>query len=486
MLGFQNPAHIQRWYKLLERAEIRYFLLLAPRYHAKTTCISVNYPVWLLTRDSATRIIIVSKTQSVAESFLKEVKWQLERLGLKPQLGDEPWGRSEITIRRLRVCKDASVVALGVGSQIIGRHADIIIADDIISEEDAQSERQREKISVWFRKQLMPCRAPSGRVIVAGTRWHYADFYSELLRSKEWHHHVDQAIQSDGSALWSELWPLERLEEMKRMIGSIQFNCQFQNDSSGLEGALFKREWLHYYDHESSELKTIWGCDLAISDRPDADYFVCAEVGYDSASKMLYLLRYHQAHLSFNSQVEYLKNAYRASIRKPLRIIIEANAYQQALPQTLRLEGLPVLPHQVVRDKITRLTALSVYFENETILVRREHEEFIDEFIQFPLAEHDDILDATELACNDILKHIQHTQNPYQPQVILAPSHLPANWDEPGSKDSRPRKLTDMCNYCGSYAHPERICPKLRERAPQTLASVSVLEDPRSQNLSVD
>ena len=122
----------------------------------------------------------------------------------------------------------------------------------------------------------------------------------------------------------------------------------------------------------------------------------------------MYLLRYHRSHLSFNGQVEYIKNGYRASREKPTRIIVEANAYQQALPQSLRIEGLPVLPRQTVKDKVTRLTALSVYFENETILVRRDQGEFIDEFIQFPRGEHDDILDAAELAFHDLIVQIQN------------------------------------------------------------------------------
>ena len=40
----------------------------------------------------------------------------------------------------------------------------------------------------------------------------------------------------------------QRLAERKKEIGSIKFNCLYLLDPSGLEGTLFKRDWLTFFE----------------------------------------------------------------------------------------------------------------------------------------------------------------------------------------------------------------------------------------------
>jgi len=64
---------------------------------------------------------------------------------------------------------------------------------------------------------------------------------------------------------------------------------------------------------------------------------------------------------------------------------------------------LPVIPRETLKDKVTRLLAISPYFETKRVLVRRETYDWINEYLQFPDAPHDDLLDATEMAVRDII-----------------------------------------------------------------------------------
>lgn len=84
---------------------------------------------------------------------------------------------------RRRIAKEATVTAMGVGGPIISKHYDTIILDDIIDEENARTQEQREKMRVWYYKSLLPCLEPEGEIHILGTRYHPYDLYHTLLTS---------------------------------------------------------------------------------------------------------------------------------------------------------------------------------------------------------------------------------------------------------------------------------------------------------------
>jgi len=404
-LGYENNWHHNEWYDLLMQLAIKKFnrcLLLAPRGHAKSTCVTVNYPLWMLGNNPNLRIIIASDTVSQASLFLRQISHTIEHNKsyhdiyghLKPDIQDK-WTDTEVIVKRDQNLKDASLLALGVGSATIGRRADLIICDDIVSEDNCATELQREKLKTWFYKVLMPVLDPDGAVIVVGTRWHYHDLYSELLEKPQYTQKVYKAIEK-GKALWPARFSLKKLEEIKNEIGSIIFNCQYLNDPSGLRGQLLKLDWLQYYDVAPPDMRIYQGVDLAISERAEADYTVICTIGVD-AQNNIYVLDFYRDKLSFPMQVKAIH--VQAEIHKPLKIAIESNAYQKAMSQQLRqMSMLPVVETKTTKDKITRMIALSPHFENGRIRIKKDMTELIDEYLKFPRGEHDDMLDALEIA----------------------------------------------------------------------------------------
>ena len=49
-------------------------------------------------------------------------------------------------------------------------------------------------------------------------------------------------------------------------------------------------------------------------------------------------------------------------------------------------------------DKVTRISGISPLVENGTIKFKKDQVELLDEMIEFPASQHDDILDALEMA----------------------------------------------------------------------------------------
>jgi len=286
---------------------------------------------------------------------------------------------------------------------ITGGRSDLIVCDDIIDEENVRTRLQVEKVSTWFNKVLYPTLYPWGGIIVIGTRWSYADVYAGLL--EKWPHDMKQAVQEDGSALWPEYWSLAKLEERRNEIGTIFFNCQYQNDPTGMEGALLKSEWLHSYDDEpSKDVIKFAGVDPALG---EGDLQAIATVGYDRINKQAYLMEVWSDKADFPLFLRKLRQLHLT--HNYAKIYLESNAFQKVLTFIPELrQGLPISPTVTDTNKERRFIAMSSHFEAKRVLVNpfvnsRKHE-FWSEWVQFPRAQYDDALDSTEIVLRNVIK----------------------------------------------------------------------------------
>lgn len=169
-------------------------ITLAPRFHAKSQCFTINYPLWEIYRNPNIRIMIVSANEEIALSFNRAIMNHLENNQkliedfeyLVPQFQDKKkWGEKAIIVKRETMEKDPTVVAVGVGGKIISRRADIIIIDDLIDMDSARTKSSRNKTREWFENVLIPILEDDGRLIIAGTAWYRGDIYDTLWQESE-------------------------------------------------------------------------------------------------------------------------------------------------------------------------------------------------------------------------------------------------------------------------------------------------------------
>ena len=371
-------------------------LLLAPRGHGKTTIADVLYVLWRVLTEPDSRVLLVSNTLSQAKAFLREIAAQLDRDEVRRLFGElrgDRWNETEIELRRDRIAKEPTITAAGTGGAIISRHYELIICDDIIDEENSATAAQREKVRTWFFKTLLPCLEPSGAIHIIGTRWHHGDLYGELAKAG-WPARTDRAVSQSGEALWPERFSSKLLADIRSQAGARIFNCQYNNDPSGYEGAIFRYPHFRFYESgtQRNDLKVFAAADLAISQAESADYFAHTVVGVDREGN-IYVLESRRDHLTFHRQVEFI--TARASLYNPLRIGIEAVAYQKALAQELsRRATLPIVELRDSKDKVTRAWRLAAHFESGRVLLPRDSGELQEELLQFPHGPHDDQVDA--------------------------------------------------------------------------------------------
>lgn len=92
------------------------------------------------------------------------------------------WSAREKTLPRTGSHPEATFTFVGANTELASGHYDIIVADDIVAEDAAQSEAQMQKCISWF-AHINPLLHDEQRseVIGAGTRWTARDAYSVLM-----------------------------------------------------------------------------------------------------------------------------------------------------------------------------------------------------------------------------------------------------------------------------------------------------------------
>lgn len=411
-----KPFH-EEWLNLADSGNS--FILLAPRDHFKTTILTLNYTLYRIVKDPDVQIILVSESATQAHKWTRYLMNSIEQRfpWLNGNTKDGKWSERMFTVPRTRESKDPTCEAVGMLGRILGGHYDLAMVDDVVSMENSRSQIMRDHVEAWFKQVLIPAMVPNSQILPTGSPWHYGDLYARL-EADGWKTYKYRAVLPDGSALFPERYGIEALAKKRFEIGTPIFNCQYLCDPKGLIGRLLRLEWLEpYYDVPPGDLEIVQGVDVALSEKETADYTAIATVGYSPSLKTIFLLDMWRGHVDFPSQIQMILQ--QAQIWKPTRIIVEINAYQKALYQVLRETMLPIITRQTVKDKVMRILAMSPYFESKKLLVRRSQEDFISEYLQFPDAEHDDMLDALEFAVTDIVARRWAGSLEYHPVSVL-------------------------------------------------------------------
>lgn len=239
-LFMDTYPHQRAWIDLLEGREPtlrpgeRYtpgasrnrLLINTPPFHAKSTVITMDYAAYRICKNPNIAIVIISQTQNQAKKFLLGIKRRLTgpkyaKLratfapggGFRPESGEGEWSNTRIYVSGNDSSeKDPTVEALGIGGQIYGNRADLIILDDVATTKNAH---EYEKHLTWLQQDVMS-RLSGGQLIVVGTRVASQDIYSELLNgdryltgTSPWTHLAQPAVLqfADDPRDWVTLWP---------------------------------------------------------------------------------------------------------------------------------------------------------------------------------------------------------------------------------------------------------------------------------------
>ena len=162
----------------------RYIMIQAQRGQAKTT-ITAIYAVWCLIHDPKHRVIIVSaagdKANEIAKGIINIINAMpiLECMRPDRNAGDRTSTEAfdlHYTLRGDNM--NPSVKCMGITSNLQGKRADLLIADDIESTKNASTQTQREQLLHLTRDFTSICT--DGRIIYLGTPQTIDSIYNTL------------------------------------------------------------------------------------------------------------------------------------------------------------------------------------------------------------------------------------------------------------------------------------------------------------------
>jgi len=278
----------------------------APRNSAKSTLVTLLYPLWSICHRRHRFIVLLSDTADKAAEFLDHIKHELvnnarlaedypeacERSGRYPRA--PRWRANEII-----TANDVKVAAQGVNQNIRGRRhvetrPDLIIVDEAENRENTQTAEARAKLDEWFNKSVLKAGSKETRVLVVGTIQHYDSLLARLtnrVKSPLWESKVYRSVErwstrpelwgtwsallhrreeldgdtgpeaagkyfeanreamlEDTEVLWPENEDYYALMLMRESEGPVSFDSEKQNEPVNPADCLFLEEEFHYWD----------------------------------------------------------------------------------------------------------------------------------------------------------------------------------------------------------------------------------------------
>jgi hypothetical protein len=282
-------------------------LLNIPPNHAKSMTVTVDYVTWQVCQNPNFRVLIVSQTQQLAADFLYAIKQRLTHpnyealqqayaAGVGFNSKSASWQATRVTFGdELRESseKDPNIEAVGIGGQIYGKRADMIIVDDAVTLKNAN---EFEKQIRWLTQDVRSRLNPTGKLIIIGTRVSAIDLYKEL-RSEDrypgglvpWTYLAMPALLTtdENPDKWETLWP----------ASDAPFDGQTESDLN--EDGLYPR-WngRNLYNERQAMDASTWALVYQQQDISDDAIFdpVCVRGSIDGMRKAGRLVPGHPGH----------------------------------------------------------------------------------------------------------------------------------------------------------------------------------------------
>lgn len=402
---FEIPNHIELINsKLMDIAngKLNRLIISMPPRHGKSELTTKTFAAWYLLNNPEKNVIVVGHgTNFAVDRFGRPVRNLVKTYS---KAYNTSIARDSNATNRFTLKEGGSFKAIGKGGDITGRGADLLIVDDPIkNNEEAYSQRQREKLWEWFITTPMTRLEPGAAIIIIMTRWHNDDIVGRILSSEsaeEWEYLCIPAISDNNEALWPERYNINKLESIKKQIGTLTFNALYMQKPVTNENQIFVPDWWQRYKELPPLNAIIQSWDMAVKDGQSNDYYVCTTWGADDTND--YLIDLWRKKVKFPAALQAVKDL--ADKYNPTEILIEDKSNGSPIIQTLKdSTRLPIKPIEPKGSKEARAHAVTARIENGNVFIPEKApwlDIFILETAEFPFSAHDDIVDTVTQALN--------------------------------------------------------------------------------------
>lgn len=412
------------------------YLDLWAREHYKSTIITFGLTIQDILKDPEETFGIFSHTRPIAKSFLVQIKRELENntflkslfndiLYQDPSKESPVWSLDAgIVVKRKSNPKEATIEAHGlVDGQPTSKHYGTLLYDDVVTRESVTSPEMIEKttdgwalsLNLGAERRLPDGSVRSCRKRYSGTRYHHSDTYKQIIERgavnvREYYPTSLGKKDIDVVGVPVLKTTADLIEKRKNM-GVYIYGCQMLQDPTADKAAGFNIEWIEYYTimKKFDRWNFYLLCDPASEKKKTSDYTVMVVIGMaedgnyylmDGIRDKLNLTertnKLFELHRKWQPKaVGYEKYGMQADIEH-IRFVQEQEGY--------RFTITPLGGAMPKNDRIRRLVPIfeqrRFYLPVKLLYVTAEKKaadfiaQFInDEYCNFPVASHDDMLD---------------------------------------------------------------------------------------------
>ena len=295
----------------------------APRGHGKSTLIGLFWLLWVIVNNKKKYIVYISENHNKTVKFLDPIRNELKnnsflrfvyKLDIRANKDDEGKDREDCyDIAGCRI-EAASFNTNVRGFKHFHMRPDLIIGDDIESDERVINPELRKKDFFTLNKIIIPSLDINGEFKYVGT---ILNLNSLLLgKIRQYGGKIYEACDEDvspASILWDERFTQDKLLAIKADIGSVSFESEYRNNPIDNTAALIKGEWmrdccdeqLSYGEDGKYDIK-VQGVDFAFSDRIVADKSAFVGIGKTEESYTV-LQCFTKKGMSITEQFDYIE-----------------------------------------------------------------------------------------------------------------------------------------------------------------------------------
>lgn len=409
------------------RGEIKRLIINIPPRYSKTELAVINFMAWCFGKVPDCEFIHISYSAKLAANNAAQTRNLVREpsyLKVFPNLAlkDDSQAKDDWRTKSGGVC-----YSQGTGGTITGfgagkfreKFGGAIIIDDPHKADEASSKTIREGVIDWFQNTLESrCNSPDTPIIVIMQRLHEEDLAGWLLgdrgendqpvaggNGEVWEHLCLSAIKSDGTALWPAKHSIETLNRME-LAAPYVFAGQYRQRPSPPAGGFFKPDNIEIVDALPAGVgRSCRAWDLGATEG-EGDPTAGVRIT-DGKDGFWYIVSVEHGQLGPENVEKRIKSTA-AIDGKGVEIRIPQDPGQagksQAKSFIKMLSGYAVKAETVSGDKATRAApfAAQVNVGNVRMLKGDWNKAYIEELRNFPNGKHDDRVDASSDAFNEL------------------------------------------------------------------------------------
>lgn len=357
------------------------YTLLAHRGSFKSSVLSVCIAIIMVVYPQM-NIIFLRKADNDVSEMIRMVKKALESKALqsiskilyrRPIEFREATASTITTNLYISASGASQLLGIGLKASITGKHADIVITDDICNISDRISKAERDRTNLQYQELQNVCNR-GGRIINTGTRWHADDVFS-LVDDMHVYDYRATGLISD-----------EKIQEIRSKMTPSLFACNYELRIIASEDVIF------------TEPQT--GADIAMVEQTNYTHIDAAYGGEDYTAFTAVKKadgKYYVFGKLWRKHVDDVEDEI-ISIRKSLnmgKIYCEDNGDKGYLAKQLRTKGERVVTYHENQNKLLKITSYLKFEWKNVIFVAGTDDEYIRQICDYnENAEHDDAPDS--------------------------------------------------------------------------------------------